>query len=100
MMIDRRLIKNFNWSIFSLVALICLLGLINIYSASYQTGLGVFKKQLLWIAVGFVGAISLSFLDSKTIERYTYHLYLASLALLVTVLLFGKEVAGSKSWIS
>jgi rod shape determining protein RodA len=100
MMIDRRLIRNFNWSIFSLVVLICLLGLINIYSASYQTGLNIFKKQLLWVVVGSVGVIFVSFLDSKTLERYTYHLYLGSLALLVIVLLFGKEVAGSKSWIS
>lgn len=100
MMVDRRLIKNFNWSIFSLVALICLVGLINLYSASYQIGLSIFKKQLLWIAVGFVGVIFVSFLESKTIERYTYHMYLASLALLIIVLIFGKEVSGSKSWIS
>jgi rod shape determining protein RodA len=100
MLVDRRLVKNFAWSIFSLILLICLIGLVNLYSASYQTGLGVFKKQLLWIVIGIFGAIFVSFLDLKTLERYTHHVYFASVLLLLLVLIFGKEVSGSKSWIS
>lgn len=100
MMLDRRLLRDFSWSIFFITLLICLIGLTNLYSATYQSGLGIFKKQLLWVALGIAGVISVSFLDSKTIERYTQHLYFTSLLLLIAVLAFGKEVAGSKSWIS
>jgi Bacterial cell division membrane protein len=100
MMLDRRLVKNFNWSIFSLIMVICVVGLVNLYSASYQTGLSVFKKQLLWVVLGIFGMVLISFLDTKTIERYTQYAYIASVLLLITVLVLGKEVSGSKSWIS
>ncbi|MCI0454729.1 MAG: rod shape-determining protein RodA [Candidatus Dadabacteria bacterium] len=99
-MFDRRLLRNFDWLFFFIVIVVCAVGLINLFSASYQTGLSVFKKQLLWFALGIAAALFISFFDFKTLERYTSHMYVASILLLVIALIFGKEVSGSKSWIS
>ncbi|HEY7535486.1 MAG TPA: rod shape-determining protein RodA [Thermodesulfobacteriota bacterium] len=99
-MFDRRLLRNFDWFLFFIVILICTIGLVNLFSASYQTGLSVFKKQSVWFVLGIVAAVFISFFDYKTLERYTNHMYVVSMLLLITVLIFGREVSGSKSWIS
>ena len=99
-MFDRRLLKNFDWLFFSIVILICIIGLVNLFSASYQTGLSVFKKQLVWFTLGVVVAACISFFDHRSLERYSHHIYVFSLLLLIAALIFGKEVSGSKSWIS
>lgn len=100
MMIDRRLIKNYDWFLLTVTVAICFIGLVNLYSASYQTDLNVFRKQLAWVILGTIGMVFFSFLDYKTLERYTSYVYTASVISLLLVLIFGKEVSGSKSWIS
>ena len=98
-MFDRRLIKNFGWLILILTLVFSAFGLINLYSSSYHTGLGSFKKQLIWIAVGLIAMIILTFLNSSLLKRYTMHIFVISLIALVFVFIFGREVSGSRSWI-
>lgn len=97
---DRRLLKNFDWFLFSIALLISIIGLVNLYSATYQTGFKVFQKQLVWVVLGIVAMVLISFLDYRTLERYTHHMYAVVILLLVIVLLFSKAVLGSKRWIS
>ncbi len=99
-MIDRRLINNFGWALFFLTFAFLIIGLVNLYSASFQTGLNAFKKQIIWVGLGLIGMISISFLDFKLIKRYTLHSYIFTILLLIVVLIFGREISGSKSWIS
>ena len=99
-MIDRRLINNFGWALFFLTFAFLIIGLVNLYSASFQTGLIAFKRQILWVGFGLIGMISISFFDSKLIKRYTLHSYIFTILLLIVVLIFGREISGSKSWIS
>ena len=99
-MFDRRLIQNFGWGIFLITLGFLIIGLINLYSSSYQTELSAFKKQLIWSIIGLIGMILLSLLDYKLFKRYTLHIYILSIFLLIFVLIVGKEVSGSKSWIS
>jgi rod shape determining protein RodA len=100
MMLDRRLLKNYDWFLLSTTVVVSLVGLANLYSATYQTDLGFFKKQALWLSVAMMLMVSLSFLDYKALERYSQHIYIVSVLLLLLVLTSGKEVSGSKSWIS
>jgi rod shape determining protein RodA len=100
MMFDRRLLKNYGWALFILTITFLIIGLVNLYSASFQTEHYVFKKQLVWVNIGLIAMILVSFLDSKTIKRYTAHIYSITVIFLILTLLVGKEVAGSKSWIS
>lgn len=98
-MFDRRLLYSFGWSLFFMTLAFSLLSLLNLYSASYQTGLVYFKKQAVWLSIGIVVMVLVSFINNKLIKRYSLYIYFASMLLLLLVLLFGKEVAGSKSWI-
>jgi len=99
-MFDRRLIKNFGWLILFLSLLFSAFGLINLYSASYHTGLGSFKKQLIWVAIGFITMLIITFMNSNVLKRYTMHIFVISLLILIFVFIFGREVSGSRSWIA
>jgi rod shape determining protein RodA len=100
MMFDRRLLNNYGWALFILTLTFLIIGLVNLYSASFQTEHYVFKKQLVWVSLGLMGMILVSFLDFKTIKRYNTHIYAITISVLIVTLLLGREVAGSKSWIS
>lgn len=100
MMLDRRLIKNFPYIPFLITLSICTIGLVNLYSACYPNELIVFKKQVMWVAIGTIGMIVMSSIDYKIIKRYTTHIYLVSTLMLILVLILGKEISGSKSWLS
>ncbi len=98
-MFDRRLLTNFGWFLFLMTLAFSAISLLNLYSASYETGLVSFKKQFVWVGIGIVTLAFVSFLNYKLLNRYAIYIYGFSLLLLLFVLVFGKEVAGSKSWI-
>ena len=99
-MFDRRLLQSFGWSLFLMTLAFSALSLMNLYSASYQTGLGYFKKQAVWMCIGIFTMIVVSFINNKLIKQYALYTYGFSLLLLLFVLVFGKEVSGSRSWIT
>lgn len=100
MHVYKRLLKGMDWFFLSLALFLCALGLENLWSASHQMGLVPFKRQLVWVSISVTVCIALAFLDYKTVERYAYHFYLLTVLALVLVLAFGREISGSKSWLS
>jgi len=98
-MFDRRLLKNFGWSLFLMTLVFSFISLLNLYSASYETGLVSFKRQFVWVCIGIVTLVSVSFLNYRFFKQYVLYIYVGAILLLLFVLFFGKEVAGSKSWI-
>ena len=58
-MIDRRLFSNFDWTLYGIVVLISIIGIVNIYSASsYQmSGTPFFIKQIYWVLGGLVMSV-------------------------------------------
>ncbi len=69
-MFDRRLLQSFGWSLFLMTLAFTALSLMNLYSASYQTGLGYFKKQVMWVCIGVLAMIAVSFVNHKLIKKY------------------------------
>jgi rod shape determining protein RodA len=96
----KRLLRRVDWFFLLITLLLCVLGLENLWSASHQMGLTPFKRQLVWFCISVAVCIALALLDYKTVERYAYHLYTLTVLTLVLVLAFGKEISGSKSWLS
>jgi rod shape determining protein RodA len=96
---------NLDWiSVFLYLALV-LLGWINIYAAVYsdehQSILDMgqrYGKQLIWIIAGVILAIMVLTVDSKFYAAFANHIYVITIFLLISVLLFGKEVNGSRAW--
>jgi rod shape determining protein RodA len=104
MKIDRRLISNFDWALLLLVLAICLIGILNIYSAGFSLNDPRLKflyiKQLEWTGVGLLFMILGFLIDYRKITRHAYEIYFASLALLMLVFIFGYATRGSQRWIT
>lgn len=86
--------------------LLVFMGLFSIYSAVYNPEHpSLFDRsqrygsQFVWILTALVIALVILMIDMKFFTSFSYLIYGASMLLLVIVLLFGKEIAGSKSWI-
>ncbi len=97
--------SNIDWLTISLYIIIMLFGWVNIYSAVYdEAHQSIFDisqrygKQMLWISAALVLAFFITLIDSKIYENFSFLIYIAVIALLVGVLVGGKEIAGSKSW--
>ncbi len=96
---------KFDWITILLFAALVFIGWINIYSASLNdSAIGFFDfqqiyfKQLLWIGLSIVLIVFILALDSKFYERFSGVIYIISLASLILLFPFGKEISGATSW--
>lgn len=79
--------------------LICSILFLNVISLVYLYDTVYFKKQLLFIVLGFSLMIILAKVNFKYIIKARHLIYLISIFLLALVLFIGKEVNGSKAWL-
>ena len=96
-------IFDYDWISVLLFNLLVLIGIISIYSATYnETQNNVLQtfygKQALWFAFSYVLIIFISFLSLKSIKNNASLLYLIGLVLLILVLIVGANINGNKSW--
>ncbi|NOX96529.1 MAG: rod shape-determining protein RodA [Nitrospirae bacterium] len=106
-MIDRRLLKNFDYILFLLTLLITLIGIAMIYSASYyrgqlfsSAGVSYPLRQLIWAAIGLFSLLAVIMIDYQKLMKYAYHLYGLNILLLILVFIFGTVSRGSQRWIN
>jgi len=92
--------RDYDWWLLAILASICALGVIEIYSATHGSSLaGMQNKQLRWLVVGFVLMFALSRLDYHLILDQAPILYLIGIAALIAVLAFGHTRFGAQRWI-
>src|SRR5438067_4701653 len=93
--------RDYDWWLLAILATICALGVIEIYSATHGSSLaGMHMKQIRWLVIGFIAMFALSRLDYHLILDQAPILYLVGIASLVAVLLVGHTRFGAKRWIS
>lgn len=99
------LLANIDWLTVVLYLALVFMGWINIYSAVYDdTHQSIwdvtcqYGKQLIWIGAAVLVAVVVVLIDSKFYSTFAYVLYVIGCLLLLSVLIFGKEVNGAKSW--
>ncbi|MEA2015562.1 MAG: rod shape-determining protein RodA [Actinomycetota bacterium] len=97
---------NYDFILFFMVLAISSFGALIIYSATRGTLPGgvtdpryYLKKQLIYLAAGIALFVGVHFIDYRKIERFWWLFFIAGIASLGAVLIFGYEVHGSKSWI-
>lgn len=97
--------QNLDWITISLYLILVLIGWISVYAAVYSEShtsiLDMdmnYGKQLIWILTSIFIAIVIIIIDAKFFSTFSFFIYLAVIGMLVGVLLFGKEIAGSRSW--
>jgi rod shape determining protein RodA len=94
-------IRDFDWTMFIVMMIICGLGVLQIFSATHDTiWQGSWWKQLLFIVAGIVLMWIATSVDYHALMSHVYPLYIASVVLLVTVLVVGKRAFGSTRWIA
>ncbi|MBE0637079.1 MAG: rod shape-determining protein RodA [Bacteroidales bacterium] len=100
------LIQNLDWPTVTIYLVMIIFGWLNIYAAVYneehQSILDIsqsYGKQMIWIATSILLAMIILIIDAKFYSVFSYAIYGFILLVLVAVLVFGKEVAGSKSWL-
>lgn len=100
------LLKNVDWWLVTLYFALCTLGWLSVYAAVYNPehasifDMGQrYGKQALWIGTSVVLIFIILMIDMKFFTSFAYVIYGATILLLIAVLIMGKEVAGSKSWI-
>ncbi len=94
-----------DWLTIFLYAILVFFGWLSIFSASSgEEVTSIFDmserygKQAVWIGLSVVLAIIIIIIDAKFFSQFAFIFYVGMMVVLVGVLLFGKTVAGSKSW--
>src|SRR5260370_23671780 len=89
--------RDYDWWLLAILATICALGVIEIYSPTHGSSLAVMHvKQVRWLAIGFIGMFVLSRLDYPLILDPAPILYLVGVTALVSVLLIGHTRFGAR----
>lgn len=101
----QNIFQNIDWITVLLYFILVLIGWVNVYAAVYnQEHQYIFDlsqnygKQLIWIGTSAFLALVILIIDAKFFSTFSYVIYFLIIAMLIGVLLFGKEIAGSKSW--
>jgi len=100
-MFERRLYHHVDWAMVGAILALCLIGLAQIYSATYTpTGASrVFYTQIWAILIGFLALLVALSIDYRSLADKSHFLYIAIVALLIAVLIFGVVRGGSRRWI-
>jgi len=92
--------RDYDWWMLAILAAICTLGVIEIYSTTYGSALaGMHTKQIRWLIIGTVLMFVLSRLDYHVIMDQAPWLYIGGIAALMAVLLVGHRRFGAQRWI-
>ncbi len=100
---DRRLLLNFDWVMVGVVAIVVLIGLANLYSASHlyeHHGTSVFVKQLTYYLLGAAVILLIISIDYRVLITWNYALYGLMLLMLLAALFIGQTIGGSQRWIN
>lgn len=93
--------KRYDFFLVLLVVALVILGIFAIKSATYSSVDGTFvQKQIIGFIIGFFLMSLVSVFNYNFIAKFYWVFYILNIALLVAVLLFGKNVNNATRWIS
>lgn len=103
--IDRRAIENFDWIIFASIVIICIIGILTIYSATRPPldegeRPPFYIKQIAWFLIAILFFILFLSFDYTKLKNFWILLYIFGLFLLIAVFFSGKTAMGAKRWIN
>jgi rod shape determining protein RodA len=92
--------RDFDWLLLVFVLILCGLGVMEIRSATMHTKFaGAHIKQIYWV-VGGVGMMFLmSLVNYQALLEKIHWFYIAAVASLMSVMIFGQRYLGAKRWI-
>ncbi len=103
MKIDIRSIRTFDWITFGCMMVLSAIGLLFVMSATYQVNKPYslyFYKQCYGIISGLALYFLILIIDYRTLQRWSYFLFIITICLLIFTLLKGKIAMGAGRWIN
>jgi rod shape determining protein RodA len=98
-MFDTRILRQFDWILLTCMLSIITLGIMMIYSATYQGAhADLYLRQLQYFIVGMILFIIILQVDYHFLTDGAAVFYIISILMLIAVLFFGKRISGAKSW--
>ncbi len=93
----KREFKNIEWMIGIIAIILCMIGLVALFSATQEAEYDEFNKQCIWLVVSIgIGMIAM-LIDYRSIVKMSPIFYGAFILLLIAVL-FTTPVNGASSW--
>jgi len=103
-MIDRRIIKDFDWGFLIAAVFMAILGVMTIYSSTRpllnMEQESFYLKQLNWIVLSLACFALLLIIDYRWYARFAYLFYILGIILLIAVLVAGRKGMGAQRWIN
>lgn len=101
-MLDRSLLRNFDYALLLAVLALCGIGIAMVYSATISTVdlADYWERQLFFMLVGLVVLLAVAFFDYRHLELLAQPAYLGLVGSLLAVFLFGTVQGGSERWIN
>ena len=96
---DEKNVLELDYFLIAILLSLCFVGILIIYSATGQDTFFV-KRQLLFIAFGFVLMCIMANLSPRVWDRWALFLYAVGIVSLGMVLAFGVEANGAKRWLN
>ncbi len=102
-MFDFSAIKDLDWLLILVMVLIFAIGVVVIYSASYdisnERSAGHARKQVTWFLLGIPLFFLASCFEYRRLRRLALPLYIVTILLLVYVIIWGRHHQGAQRWI-
>lgn len=96
----KKQLRYIDKSLIAVTLLIVTFSILNVYSATHMTsGFSFAKLQTLWVLLGIIIILTISFLDYSFVKAYSELVYWASIALLMFNDITSRAVKGASSWI-
>jgi rod shape determining protein RodA len=98
----RRMIsfRDFDWVLLTFILIICACSVIEVYSTTYGTKFaGAHIRQIYWILGGLGLMFLMSLINYQVLLENSLWFYLAAIASLLAVMLFGRKYLGAKRWV-
>lgn len=93
----KRELKNIEWSIGIIAIVLCIIGLVALFSATQEAELDEFNKQCIWLGISLTIGIIVMLIDYETLVKLSPILYGIFILLLIAVF-FTTPVNGARSW--
>ncbi|MDR2426094.1 MAG: rod shape-determining protein RodA [Endomicrobium sp.] len=96
----QRLVSGVDRLLIFVVVLIITVGIFAIYSATTNSGTSskYLSIQFLALGIGIIGMLVLTVFNYQYYKQFDKTVYILSILLLISVLIFGSEIRGTKGW--
>jgi|PersoiStandDraft_1058852.scaffolds.fasta_scaffold01592_6 rod shape determining protein RodA len=92
--------RHFDWTLFFSIIALLSIGILLVASAtSGSRNKDLTTRQAMWMGIGILAMVGMYALDYRVLLKFSFVIYLVSLAPLAYLLVFGHRIAHVRSWI-